>query len=85
MRKIGLSPSGSKESLAIDRKIGYEQGIATHLGNIGVIYSALGKPQEALKYLKDALAIFDRIQAQPQKHMVSNWIKAIENQKDKTN
>ena len=46
-----------KDALAIDRKIGYEQGIANDLGNIGVIYSDLGKPDEALKYLKDALAI----------------------------
>jgi tetratricopeptide (TPR) repeat protein len=50
-----------QDALAIDRKIGYEQGIANQLGNIGLIYSSLGKPDEALKYLKDALAIHRKI------------------------
>ena len=48
-------------ALEIDRKIGYEQGIANQLGNIGLIYSDLGKPEEALKYFNDALEIHRKI------------------------
>jgi tetratricopeptide (TPR) repeat protein len=50
-----------RDALAIDRKIGYEQGIASDLGNIGLIYSDLGKPEEALKYHQEALAIDRKI------------------------
>jgi len=50
-----------EEALEIDRRIGYEQGIASSLNNIGLIYSDLGKPDEALKYHKEALEIDRRI------------------------
>ena len=43
----------------IDREIGYRQGEANQLGNIGLIYSARGDLDNALRYLEDALTIFD--------------------------
>lgn len=37
------------------------RGKSAAFGNIGLIYSNLGKPDEALKYIKDALAIYRKI------------------------
>jgi tetratricopeptide (TPR) repeat protein len=49
------------EALAIHREIGYQQGVANHLGDIGLIYSAKGEPGKALKYFEDALAMHREI------------------------
>lgn len=35
----------------------YKESIASNLGNIGIIYRNLGKTDEALKHLKEALKI----------------------------
>ena len=67
--------------MEIDRRIGHEQGIANQLGNIGLIYRGLGKPDEALKYLKEALEIFKRIGSQPQIEMTLKNIEIIEEEK----
>ena len=48
-------------ALEIDRKIGYELGIANDLGNIGLIYITKGKMEEALSYHHDALEIHRKI------------------------
>ena len=50
-----------EKALRIDRKIGYNKGIAIHLGNIGLIYKDLGKPQKALKYHEKALEVDRKI------------------------
>ena len=39
----------------------HTKGVATALGNIGLIYSAKGDMDEALKYHKEALEIFNEI------------------------
>lgn len=72
-----------EKALEIDRRIGYEQGIAIDLGNIGAIYSDLGKPDEALKFLKEALEIFRCIGAQPQIDLTLKNIGMIEEEKKK--
>jgi len=43
--------------LEIDKEIGYKQGEAIALGNIGDIYRDKGDADKALKYLKQALEI----------------------------
>ena len=43
--------------MKIHREIGYKQGEANDLGNIGLIYRDKGEPEEALKYLQKALKI----------------------------
>jgi len=45
------------QALEIDKEIGYKQGEAIQLGNIGNIYSDKGDADNALKYLKQALEI----------------------------
>ena len=47
--------------MKIDREIGYKQGEANQLGNIGLIYRDKGELDEALKYLQEALEIFMEI------------------------
>jgi tetratricopeptide (TPR) repeat protein len=47
--------------LKIKREIGYKQGEANSLGNIGLIYEAKGDLDQALKYLNEALKIFEEI------------------------
>jgi len=71
------------EALEIDRKIGYEQGVASDLGNIGNIYRGLGKPEEALRHYNEALEIFKRIGSQPQIEIVLKNIEIIEEEKRK--
>ncbi|MBC2696445.1 MAG: tetratricopeptide repeat protein [Desulfobacteraceae bacterium] len=43
--------------MEIDKEIGYKQGEAAALGNIGLIYRSKGDADNALKYLKQALEI----------------------------
>ncbi|MGC1121116.1 MAG: tetratricopeptide repeat protein, partial [Candidatus Methanofastidiosia archaeon] len=50
-----------KEALEIHRQIGYKQGEANQLGNIGLIYSDKGDLDQALNYLKEALEIHRQI------------------------
>jgi len=71
------------EALEIDRKIGYEQGVASDLGNIGLIYAGLGKPEEALRHFNEALEIFKRIGSQPQIEIVLKNIEILEEEKRK--
>jgi len=52
-------------ALAIHRRIGHKQGVASALGNIGSTSSARGKPDKALKYYEAALAIARGIGHQP--------------------
>ena len=46
-----------QQALEINRKLGYEQGVAHSLNNIGTLYNELGKYDEALKYQEEALEI----------------------------
>jgi len=66
-----------KEALEIDRKIGYEQGIASDLGNIGLIYRDLGKLRDALTFLKESLDIFKEIKAESEIKIAEGIIKRI--------
>ena len=47
--------------LEISKKIGYEQGVAAQLSNIGIIYKDLGKYEEALEKHNEALEVFERV------------------------
>ena len=49
-----------EEALKIDREIGYKQGEASDLGNIGLIYKAKGDLDKALKFYEEALEILDK-------------------------
>jgi len=51
-----------QKALEINKKLGYEQGIAHNLNNIGTVYNELGKHEEALKYQEEALEINKRIE-----------------------
>ncbi|MBU4361039.1 tetratricopeptide repeat protein [bacterium] len=46
-----------QQALEINRKLGYEQGVAQNLNNIGTLYNELGKYDEALKCQEEALEI----------------------------
>ena len=50
-----------QEALLIGKRINDEQGKAIALGNIGLIYQAQGDLDQALKYLNEALKIFEEI------------------------
>lgn len=65
------------EALEIDRQLGYKQGEASDLGNIGLIYSDQGEPEKALKYLMEALEIFKAIKANRTVEKLENMILSI--------
>lgn len=73
-----------KQALAISKTVKDKndklQGKSAALGNIGLIYSDLGKPDEALQYHQQALEIFKRIKAQPQIDMTLENIEIIKNE-----
>ncbi len=46
-----------QQALEINRKLGYEQGVAHNLNNIGTLYNELGEHDEALKCQEEALEI----------------------------
>jgi len=54
-----------QQALEINKKLGYEQGIAHNLSNIGTVYNELGKHDEALKFQEEALEINQKIEDEP--------------------
>jgi tetratricopeptide (TPR) repeat protein len=50
-----------QDALEIDKEIGFRQGEANSLGNIGVIYQDRGDLDQALKYHREALEINKQI------------------------
>jgi tetratricopeptide (TPR) repeat protein len=54
-----------QQALEINKKLGYEQGIAHNLSNIGTVYNELGKHEEALKFQEEALEINRKIEDEP--------------------
>src|SRR5665648_542546 len=46
-----------QQALEINKKLGYEQGVAHNLSNIGTVYNELGEYDEALRCQKEALEI----------------------------
>ena len=54
-----------RQALEINRKLGYEQGIAHNLSNIGMVYNDLRKHDEALKFQEEALEINQKIEDEP--------------------
>ena len=51
-----------QQALGINKKLGYEHGIAHNLNNIGAVYNELGKYDEALRYQEEALGINKKIE-----------------------
>jgi len=54
-----------QQALEINKKLGYEQGIAHNLSNIGTIYNELGEHDEALRRQEEALEINQKIEDEP--------------------
>ena len=54
-----------QQALEINKKLGYEQGIAHNLSNLGTVYNDLGKHEEALKFQEEALEINRKIEDEP--------------------
>ncbi len=52
------------KALAMAEKINYPKGIATAYGNIGVVYSEQGKPEDAIKNYLEGLKIAERVKNQ---------------------
>ena len=51
-----------QQALKINKKLGYEQGVAHNLNNIGTVYNELGEYDEALRCQEEALKINQKIQ-----------------------
>ena len=54
-----------QQALEINKKLGYEQGLAHNLNNIGTIYNELGEYDEALRCQEEALEINQKIEDEP--------------------
>lgn len=54
-----------QQALEINKKLGYEEGIAHNLSNTGTVYNDLGKHDEALKFQEEALEINQKIEDEP--------------------
>ena len=65
----------------IDKEIGYKQGEAIALANIGFIYSDKGDLNNALTYLQQAKEIFSKIEAKPQLQVVQQAIPCVKDKK----
>jgi len=66
-------------ALKIDREIGYREGEAYHLGNLGLVFRDLGQPDSSRVYLKKSLKIFVEIQS-PTAARLFNWMNEINEQ-----
>jgi tetratricopeptide (TPR) repeat protein len=66
-----------QDALKIHREIGYMQGEANQLGNIGLIYADKGDLDNALKYLKDALKILEKYKLTYGHNIIQNTIDLI--------
>jgi len=71
-----------ERALKVNKKIGCKEGIATNLGNIGLIYITLGKSEDALKYYQEALEVMVAINAQTRKEILLKLIKIIGGEKE---
>jgi DNA repair protein RadC len=72
-----------KTAEEIDKEIGYKEGEANQLDNIGVIYGTKGDLDQALKYYNEALKIFEEIGMTKQIGIVKGNIERISQQKKK--
>ena len=50
-----------KKSLAINEKLGRQEGMASQYGNLGLIYRTRGELDRAEEMLKKSLAIFEKV------------------------
>jgi tetratricopeptide (TPR) repeat protein len=73
-----------EEAVKIHKDIGFREGEATALGNIGVIYQDKGDLDQALKYLNEALKIFEEIGMPEQIEIVKRNIKRIKEMTNKS-
>ena len=74
-----------KAALEIDREVGYRQGEANSLGNIGLIYGQKGDFKNALIHLKEALAILDQFNLVYGRDIICGAIDSIKNLLDSEN
>ena len=86
LSKLKEAKDHYKNALKISRKISDKderlKGKSSALGNIGLIYKDLGKPDEALKYLKKSLDIFKRFGAMSQVKITLKNIEIIQKMKN---
>ncbi|RLL85324.1 hypothetical protein CN13_06805 [Petrotoga sp. HKA.pet.4.5] len=68
-----------QEALKIDQEIGYKQGEAKVLDNIGLILKSKGDLENALKYLKDAINIMDKYKFIHGRNVIQKAINSITN------
>lgn len=73
-----------QQALEINKKFGYEQGIAHNLSNIGRVYNDLRKHDEALKFQEEALEINQKIEDEPGIANSLNNIGVVYNDSGKT-
>ena len=73
-----------QQALEINKKLGYEQGIAHNLSNVGTVYNDLGKHDEALKFQEEALEINQKIEDEPGIANSLNNIGVVYNDSGKT-
>ena len=72
------------KGLNINEQLGKKIGIAISLGNIGALYIAVGKYNEAEKYLQHGLAICDSIGALNEKRQLEKTITGLYEQTNQT-
>lgn len=63
-----------KKALAIDEKLGIQEGVATQYGNIGLIEEARGNMTEARRLWMLASDLFRKIGMKPQEQLVQGWL-----------
>ncbi|MBI3744404.1 MAG: tetratricopeptide repeat protein, partial [Chloroflexi bacterium] len=70
-----------KDSLAIQRKLGNQDGIASSLGQMGLLAEAQGNLAEAEQFLVQALEIFQKLGA-PDTATVHRALERVRRKKD---
>jgi len=66
-----------KKSLAIDEKLGRQEGMANHYGNLGNVYKTRGDLDRAEEMYRKAPALFKAVGATPSVKQVETLLDAL--------
>ncbi len=66
-----------KKALAIDEKLGRQEDMAIHYGNLGNIYQTRGEQDRAEEVYRKALALFKVVGAAPRVKQVQAWLDSL--------
>ena len=66
-----------KKALAIDEKLGRQEGMANHYGNLGAIYQTRGELDRAEEMYEKSLALFKAVGAAPKVKQVQAWLDSL--------